>query len=323
MKQIIQDLKKGNTILEEVPTPQVKTGTVLIKTTRTLVSLGTERMLVEFGKAGFINKAKQQPDKVKQVLDKMKAEGVLPTLEAVFNKLNQPLPLGYCNVGVVEAVGKGVHSFKVGDRVASNGNHAEYVCVPENLCALIPDNVTDEEAAFTVIGSIGLEGVRLINPNLGETIVVIGLGLIGLVTAELLKANGCNVIGYDFDQQKVDMALAKGITAFNPAKGTDPVKFVLQQTNKIGADGVIITASNKSDEIIHQAAEMSRQRGRIVLVGVIGLNIRRDDFFKKELTFQVSCSYGPGRYDENYEQKGQDYPIGFVRWTEKEILRLY
>lgn len=317
MNQLIQDLKKGNTLLEEVPAPQVKTGTLLIKTTRSLVSLGTERMLVEFGKAGLIEKARQQPDRVKRVLDKMKTEGVLPTLEAVFNKLNQPLPLGYCNVGVVEEVGKGVHGFKVGDRVASNGNHAEYVCVPENLCAKIPDNISDEEAAFTVIGSIGLEGIRLINPTLGETIVVIGLGLIGLVTAELLKANGCNVIGYDFDQQKVEMALSKGITAFNPAQGTDSVKFVQQATNGIGADGVIITASNKGDEIIHQAAEMSRQRGRIVLVGVIGLNIRRDDFFKKELTFQVSCSYGPGRYDENYEQKGQDYPIGYVRWTEK------
>ena len=191
-----------------------------------------------------------------------------------------------------------------------------FVC-RKTLCAKIPDNVTDEEAAFTVIGSIGLEGIRLINPTLGETIVVIGLGLIGLVTAELLKANGCSVIGYDFDQQKVEMALSKGITAFNPAQGTDPVKFVQQATNGIGADGVIITASNKGDEIIHQAAEMSRQRGRIVLVGVIGLNIRRDDFYKKELTFQVSCSYGPGRYDENYEQKGQDYPIGYVRWTEK------
>lgn len=317
MKQIIQDLKKGNTILEEVPAPQVKAGNLLIKTTRSLVSLGTERMLVEFGKAGFINKAKQQPDKVKQVLDKMKAEGIIPTLEAVFNKLNQPLPLGYCNVGVVEEVGKGVHGFSVGDRVASNGHHAEYVCVPENLCAKIPENVSDEEAAFTVIGSIGLEGIRLCNPTFGETIVVIGLGLIGLVTAELLKANGCRVIGYDFDQQKVELALAKGIMAFNPSQGTDPVKFVLQQTNETGADGVIITASSKSDEIIHQSAEMSRKRGRIILVGVIGLNIRRDDFYKKELTFQVSCSYGPGRYDENYEQKGHDYPIGYVRWTEK------
>ncbi len=317
MKQIIQDLKKGNTILEEVPAPQVKAGSLLIKTTRSLVSLGTERMLVEFGKAGFIDKARQQPDKVKQVLDKMKAEGVLPTLEAVFNKLNQPLPLGYCNVGVVEAVGKGVHRFKVGDRVASNGNHAEYVCVPENLCALIPDGVSDEEAAFTVIGSIGLQGIRLCKPTFGETIVVIGLGLIGLVTAELLKANGCRVIGYDFDQQKVDMALSKGITAFNPAQGTDPVKFVQQATNETGADGVIITASAKSNEVIHQAADMSRKHGRIILVGVIGLNIRRDDFYKKELTFQVSCSYGPGRYDENYEQKGQDYPLPYVRWTEQ------
>lgn len=317
MKQLIQDLRTGDTILEEVPKTNVKPGTLLIKTTHSLVSLGTERMLVEFGKAGFIEKARQQPDKVKQVLDKMKAEGILPTLEAVFNKLNQPLPLGYCNVGVVEAVGKGVHGFNVGDRVASNGNHAEYVCVPENLCAKIPDNVSDEEAAFTVIGSIALEGIRLCNPTFGETIVVIGLGLIGLVITELLRANGCRVIGYDFDQQKVEIAQSKGITAFNPNQGTDPVKFVREQTNSVGADGVIITASNKGDEIIHQAAEMSRQRGRIILVGVIGLNIRRDDFYKKELTFQVSCSYGPGRYDENYEQKGQDYPIGYVRWTEK------
>lgn len=317
MKQLIQDLKNGNTLSEEVPVPQVKPGTVLIRTTRSLVSLGTERMLVEFGKAGLIEKARQQPDKVKQVLDKIKTDGLMPTLEAVFNKLNQPLPLGYCNVGVVVETGRGVQSLKVGDRVASNGNHAEYVCVPENLTALIPDNVTDDEAAFTVIGSIGLEGIRLCNPTFGETIVVIGLGLIGLVTAELLRANGCRVIGYDFDQQKVDLALQRGITAFNPATGTDPVKFVQQFTNETGADGVIITASAKTDEVIHQAAEMSRQRGRIILVGVIGLNLRRDDFYKKELSFQVSCSYGPGRYDENYEQRGQDYPIGYVRWTEK------
>ncbi len=317
MKQLIQNLKNGNTLLEEVPAPQIKVGSVLIRTTHSLVSLGTERMLVEFGKASLIEKARQQPDRVKEVLNKMKTDGILPTLEAVFNKLNQPLPLGYCNVGVIEEVGKGVRGFKVGDRVASNGNHAEYVCIPENLCAKIPENVSDEEAAFTVIGSIGLEGIRLCNPTFGETIVVIGLGLIGLVTAELLKANGCKVIGFDFDQQKVEMALSKGILAFNPTKGNNPVKFVKQSTNEIGADGVIITASNKGDEIIHQAAEMSRIRGRIILVGVVGLNISRDDFYKKELIFQVSCSYGPGRYDEDYEQKGHDYPIGYVRWTEK------
>ena len=314
MKQIIQDLKSGATVLEEVPVPQVKSGCVLIQTTRTLVSLGTERMLVEFGKANLIDKARQQPDKVKQVLDKIKTDGLQPTLEAVFNKLGQPLPLGYCNVGKVVAVGRGVTEFVVGDRVASNGNHAEYVCVPKNLVAKIPDNVTDEEATFTVIGSIGLQGIRLLNPQLGECVVVIGLGLIGLVAVELLRANGCKVIGIDFDQQKVDIAKDKGIYAINPKSGIDPVKYVEEMTGGVGADGVLITASAKGDEVIHQACLMSRKRGRVVLVGVIGLNMRRDDFYKKELSFQVSCSYGAGRYDEN---KGHDYPLAYVRWTEK------
>lgn len=317
MKQIIQDLKSGATVLEEVPVPQVKAGCVLIQTTRTLVSLGTERMLVEFGKANLIDKARQQPDKVKQVLDKIKTDGLQPTLEAVFNKLGQPLPLGYCNVGKVVAVGRGVTEFVVGDRVASNGNHAEYVCVPKNLVAKIPDNVTDEEATFTVIGSIGLQGIRLLNPQLGECVVVIGLGLIGLVAAELLRANGCKVIGIDFDQQKVDIAKGKGIYAINPKSGIDPVKYVEEMTGGVGADGVLITASAKGDEVIHQACLMSRKRGRVVLVGVIGLNMRRDDFYKKELSFQVSCSYGAGRYDEEYENKGHDYPLAYVRWTEK------
>ena len=317
MKQIIQDLKSGETILEEVPVPQVKSGTVLIKTTRSLVSLGTERMLVEFGKANLIDKALQQPDKVKQVLDKLKTDGIQPTLEAVFNKLGQPLPLGYCNVGRVVSVGKGVTEFTVGDRVASNGNHAEYVCVPKNLAAKIPDNVDDDEATFTIIGSIGLEGIRLLKPEFGETIVVVGLGLIGLVAVQLLKANGCKVIGIDFDQQKVDLAASKGVVAINPGKGENPVKFVEEFTNGVGADGVIITASSQSNDIIHEACLMSRKRGRIILVGVIGLNMRRDDFYKKELSFQVSCSYGAGRYDEDYENKGHDYPLPYVRWTEK------
>ena len=317
MKQIIQDLKSGATLLEEVPAPSVKAGHVLIKTTRSLVSLGTERMLVEVGKASLIDKARQQPDKVKQVLDKIKTDGLQPTLEAVFNKLGQPLPLGYCNVGVVEAVGRGVTEFHVGDRVASNGNHAEYVCVPKNLVAKVPDNVTDEQAAFTVIGSIGLEGIRLLKPELGETIVVVGLGLIGLIVAQLLRSNGCRVIGVEFDQAKLDLAAKWGVIPVNPAKGDDQVKVVEELTGGIGADGVIITASAHDDSIIHNACLMSRKRGRIVLVGVIGLNMRRDDFYKKELSFQVSCSYGPGRYDEDYENKGIDYPLPFVRWTEK------
>ncbi len=317
MKQIIQDLKSGDTILEEVPVPQVKSGNVLIKTTCTLVSLGTERMLVEFGKANLLDKARQQPDKVKQTLDKIKTDGLKPTIEAVFNKLGQPLPLGYCNVGRVVEVGRGVTELSVGDRVASNGNHAEYVCIPKNLVTKIPNNVTDEEAAFTVIGSIALQGIRNLKPELGETIVVVGLGLIGQIAAMLLKANGCRVIGIEFDQQKVDLATKHGIIGINPSNGSDPVKFVSDITGNIGADGVLITASSKSDDIIHQACEMSRKRGRIVLVGVVGMNMRRDDFYKKELSFQVSCSYGAGRYDEEYEGKGHDYPVAYARWTEK------
>ena len=199
MKQIIQDLKDGKTILEEVPAPIVKSGHLLIETTRSLVSLGTERMLVEFGKSNLFQKAKQQPDKVKEVINKVKTDGLQPTINAVLNKLGQPLPLGYCNVGRVITVGKGVEGFSIGDRVASNGPHAEYVCVPKNLVAQIPEGVSDEEASFTVIGAIGLQGIRLANPTLGETVVVVGLGLIGLVTAQLLKANGCSVIGFDFD----------------------------------------------------------------------------------------------------------------------------
>ncbi|WP_405351544.1 bi-domain-containing oxidoreductase [Nonlabens sp. Asnod3-H03] len=317
MKQIIQSFKTGETILEELPAPQVKRGHVLIQTTKSLVSLGTERMLVEFGKSNLISKARQQPDKVKMVLDKIKTEGLMPTLEAVFNKLGEPLPLGYCNVGKVIEVGEGVSEFKVGDRVASNGGHAEFVSIPKNLVASIPDNVTDEQAAFTVIGSIGLQGIRLCEPTLGETIVVTGLGLIGLMTAQLLKANGCNVIGIDFDQTKLNLAKKWGITTINPAQGEDPVKTVMQLTDGVGADGVIITASTKSNDVISQAAQMSRKRGRIILVGVIGLELSRAEFYEKELSFQVSCSYGPGRYDEDYETKGNDYPLPFVRWTEK------
>jgi predicted dehydrogenase/threonine dehydrogenase-like Zn-dependent dehydrogenase len=317
LKQIIQDLKTGQTILEEVPVPQVRSGCVLIKTHRTLVSLGTERMLVEFGKSNLLQKVRQQPDKVKQVLDKIKSEGLFPTLEAVFRKLGEPLPLGYCNAGEVIAVGNGVSEFKVGDRVVSNGQHAEVVCVPKNLVAKIPDGVTYEQASFTVIASIGLQGIRLLQPGFGETVVVVGLGLIGLITAELLVANGCEVIGFDFDASKVALAASKGVKAYNISDGSDPVAIAQSLTNGTGVDGVIITASTKSDEVIAQAAQMSRKRGRIILVGVIGLDIKRADFYEKELSFQVSCSYGPGRYDEAYEQKGIDYPIGFVRWTEQ------
>lgn len=315
MLQIIQNLKTGATILEDVPAPLVQPGHVLIRTRASLISLGTEKMLVEFGKSSLIAKARQQPERVKQVLDKIKTEGLLPTLEAVFNKLDQPLPLGYCNSGQVIAVGEGVHNFKIGDRVVSNGSHAEFVCVPKNLVVKIPDEVSYEEASFAVIGSIGLQGIRLARPTFGETFVVVGLGLIGLLTAQLLIANGCNVIGFDFDSNKVDLANKMGAKAFL-ASSVDVVTIVESLTNGVGADAVIITASTKSNEVISQAAHMSRKRGRIILIGVIGLELNRADFYKKELTFQVSCSYGPGRYDDNYESAGNDYPIAFVRWTE-------
>jgi len=316
LKQLLQNLKSGETFLENVPVPKVSKEYVLIRTSHSLVSLGTERMLVEFGKANLIEKARQKPDEVKQVLDKIKTDGLLPTIETIFNKLGQPIPLGYCNVGTVINVGKGVNEFAIGDRVASNGPHAEIVCVPKNLVSKIPSNVSDEEAAFTVIGSIGLQGIRLLKPQLGETIVVVGLGLIGLITCQLLKTNGCNVIGIDLDQSKRDLAKKWGIKTINP-QSTETVKAVMELSKGVGADGVLITASTKSNDVISQAAQMSRKRGRIILVGVIGLNINRADFYEKELTFQVSCSYGPGRYDDLYERKGIDYPLPYVRWTEK------
>jgi len=316
MKQLLQSFKTGETYLEEIPVPSLQSGNVLIKTSRSLVSLGTERMLVEFGKSNLVSKARQQPDKVKQVLDKIKTEGVIPTLEAVFNKLEQPLPLGYCNAGKVVAVGAGVTEFAVSDRVASNGPHAAFVSVPKNLAVKIPDNVSDEEAAFTVIGSIGLQGIRLCRPTFGETIVVTGLGLIGLLTSQMLLANGCKVIGIEIDPDKCALAEKFGVKIINSV-GNNSVKVVEELTGGIGADGVIITASTKNNDIISQAAQMSRKRGRIVLVGVVGLDISRAEFYEKELTFQVSCSYGPGRYDEDYENKGQDYPLPYVRWTEK------
>jgi predicted dehydrogenase/NADPH:quinone reductase-like Zn-dependent oxidoreductase len=317
MKQILQSLKNGTTEVAEVPCPAVKKGHLLIRSSRTLVSAGTERMLVEFGKAGWVNKARQQPDKVRMVLNKIKTDGLLPTLEAVSNKLDQPLPLGYCNVGKVLEVGHGVRGFDVGDVVVSNGKHAEVVCVPVNLCAKVPGGVSEDEAAFTVLGAIALQGIRLIGPTLGESVVVTGLGLIGLVTVQLLRAHGCRVIGLDFSREKLDLARRFGAEVVDLSAGTDPIAAANRFSRGRGVDGVVITASTSSSEPIHQAAQMCRKRGRIVLVGVTGLELSRADFFEKELTFQVSCSYGPGRYDANYEEKGSDYPVGFVRWTEQ------
>ncbi len=317
MKQILQNLSSGETLLENVPCPGVKAGCLLIRTAASLVSVGTEKMLVDFGKANMLDKARQQPDKVRMVFDKVKTDGLLPTIQAVKSKLDQPLQMGYCNVGTVLEIGAGVTGFALGDRVASNGKHAEVVCVPKNLCARIPESVTDEAAAFTVIGAIALQGIRLIQPTIGETVAVTGLGLIGLMTVQLLRANGCRVLGIDFDSTKCALARQMGAETVDLSRGEDPLAAGMAFSRSRGVDAVLITASTKSNDPVHQAALMSRKRGRIVLVGVVGLELSRADFYEKELAFQVSCSYGPGRYDPFYEERGQDYPPGYVRWTEQ------
>jgi predicted dehydrogenase/threonine dehydrogenase-like Zn-dependent dehydrogenase len=274
-------------------------------------------MLIEFGKADWISKARRQPEKVRGVLEKLRSDGLVATVAAVRSKLAQPIPLGYSNVGVVAEKGQDVQGLDVGDRVVSNGPHADRVIVSRNLCARIPDNVSDDEAAFTVVASIGLQGIRLAGPSLGEYFVVIGAGLIGLLSVQLLRAHGCRVLAIDPDPSKLKLASTFGAEICDASAERGPVEAGVEFSHGRGVDGVLITASTKSSDPVAQAARMCRKRGRIILVGVTGLDLERSDFFEKEITFQVSCSYGPGRYDANYEDKGQDYPIGYVRWTEQ------
>jgi predicted dehydrogenase/threonine dehydrogenase-like Zn-dependent dehydrogenase len=296
MKQIVQSLRTGHTALEDFPAPMGGGIGISVHSRLSLVSSGTERMLLEFGKAGWLEKVRQQPDQVRMVLDKVGTDGLLPTIASVRAKLDQPIVLGYCNVGVVRGGG----GWEPGTRVASNGVHAELVRVARNLTAKIPDSVSDATASFTVLGAIALQGIRLLNPSLGETMVVMGLGLIGQLAVQILKASGCRVIGLDLDPKRVAMAKQWGAEDWD---GSTEV------------DGVLIAAATSSSEPVSQAAKMCRKRGRIVLVGVTGLELSRDDFYKKELSFQVSCSYGPGRYDPVYEDRGIDYPKPYVRWT--------
>jgi len=317
MKQILQDLSSGETLIVESPAPMLSLNSLKIATMVSLVSAGTERMLVDFGRSSYLEKARQQPEKVKMVLDKVATDGLIPTFDAVKSKLSQPIPLGYSNVGIVADISSGVSGFEIGDRVVSNGPHADVVTVKRNLCARIPDNVDDESAAFTVVGSIGLQGVRLAEPTLGESFVVIGAGLIGLLVIQLLRANGCLVLAVDFDEKKLELAAQFGAQICNPASGGDVISQAALFSKDQGVDGVIITASTKSNEPMKQAAQICRKRGRIILVGVVGLELDRADFYEKEISFQVSCSYGPGRYDPSYENDGNDYPIGYVRWTEQ------
>lgn len=315
MRQVLQSLKTGEVTVSEIPTPVVRSNCLLVRSSRSLVSAGTERMLLDFGRAGWIEKARKQPDKVREVLEKLKTDGLAATIDVVRSKLDEPLALGYSNVGEVTLVGNGVRGFAPGDRVVSNGPHAELVVVPHTLAARVPDEVTDDEAAFTVVASIALQGVRLAQPTLGECFVVSGLGLIGLLAVQLIRAHGCHVLGIDPDPAKVELARSFGAKAICLNEGEDPIAAAMELSRGRGVDGVLLTLASSSDEPISQAARMCRKRGRLVLVGVTGLKLNRADFYEKELTFQVSASYGPGRYDPNYEQRGQDYPLGFVRWT--------
>lgn len=315
MKQVIQNLKTGTVEVTDIPIPVAHSGRLLIRTSASLISAGTERMLLEFGKAGWIEKARSQPERVRQVLDKLRTDGLWETVAAVRAKLDQPLPLGYCNVGRVVEVGPGVAGFRVGDRVVSNGWHAEVVAVPALLSAKVPDAVPDDAAAVTVLAAIALQGIRLLQPTLGERVAVIGLGLIGLLAVQLLRVHGCRVLGLDLNGERLVLARRFGAEVVDLGKGEDPVAAAAAFSHGRGIDAVLIAAATASAEPIRQAARMARQRGRIVLVGVVRADVPRDEFYKKELSFQVSCSYGPGRYDPAYEDKGQDYPLGFVRWT--------
>ncbi len=317
MQQVLLKIGSGETLRIDAPVPALREGHVLIRTQRTLISAGTERMLIDFGRASMFDRARQQPDKVKLLFDKIRTDGLMAAIDALRSKLDQPLALGYCNAGTVIEAGAGVTEFRPGDRVVSNGSHAGIVSVAKNLCALIPQNVEAESAAFTSLGAIGLQGLRLAQPTLGETVVVVGLGLIGLITVQMLRAHGCRVMGIDYDSERLEMARKFGAYAVDATATDDLVMHAVDFSRGRGVDAVIVAASTESSEPVSQAAKMCRRRGRIVLVGVTGLKLSRQDFYEKEISFQVSCSYGPGRYDPGYEQKGQDYPIGFVRWTEQ------
>ncbi|HEV8140484.1 MAG TPA: bi-domain-containing oxidoreductase [Pyrinomonadaceae bacterium] len=319
MKQILQNAKTGAVAVQDVPAPIAQPGFVLVRTSASLISAGTERLTVEAGQKNLVSRAIEQPALVKKVLDKARNEGVVATFDAVRSKLGSLTALGYSAAGTIAAIGEGVTDLRVGDRVACAGvgyaSHAEVLSVPKNLCVRVPDVVDFDTAAFGTVGAIALQGLRLAEPTLGESVVVIGLGLIGQIAVQLLTANGCRVFGIDLDQQKID--LAKQLGGEDGCKpDDDATQRVLDWSRGRGADAVLITAATSSDQPVELAGEISRPKGRVVVVGAVGLNLPRKSYYDRELTFLISMSYGPGRYDRNYEERGQDYPFGYVRWTE-------
>jgi predicted dehydrogenase/threonine dehydrogenase-like Zn-dependent dehydrogenase len=319
MKQILQNNKTGRLEVADVPPPVVQRGHVLVRTARSLISAGTERLTVDQGKKSLLERARENPELVKQVFDRAKTEGLMQTFNAVRSKLGSYTMLGYSASGVVVDVGRDVTEFRAGDRVACAGvgyaSHAEVLSVPKNLCVRLPEEVDFDAGAFGTLGAIALQGVRLAEPSLGESVVVIGLGLLGQLTVQLLKANGCRVFGLDLDARKIELARTLGADG-GAINDTDAKRAVMNWSRGRGADAVLITAATSSNQPVELAAEISRLKGRVVAVGMVGLDIPRNLFFSRELSLQISMSYGPGRYDAEYEERGHDYPFAYVRWTE-------
>ncbi len=322
MKQLLQNLRNGETTVVEVPIPSPQAGEALVHTAASLVSAGTERMLVEFAEKSLVGKARSRPDLVRQMLDKARREGVLSTIEAAFNRLDQPIPLGYSSAGTIVKLGPGLQGFQVGQRVACAGGnyavHAEYACVPKNLLALIPEEVDFEAAAFTTLGAIALHGFRQTGAQLGERVAIIGLGLLGLLSVGIVRAAGCKVLGVDLDPRRVALAQQMGATAVSRAQAEESARVFSQGR---GCDAILICADTPSSDPVELAGALARDRASVVAVGAVGLQIPRKIYYEKELTFLNSRSYGPGRYDPAYEEGGQDYPIGFVRWSEGRNLQ--
>jgi predicted dehydrogenase/threonine dehydrogenase-like Zn-dependent dehydrogenase len=315
--QIIQYQKTGEILVDELPPPKLRPGSVLVRNVFSLISAGTERTSVETAQASMLQKARLRPDLVRQVLDNFNREGPLATYKKVRDRLDNFKELGYSSAGVVFE--SAVDNIKVGDRVACAGvgyaSHAEIVSVPRNLVVKVPNEVEFDEAAFTTVAAIALQGVRQADVRVGEQVVVIGLGLIGLITVQLLKASGCRVMGMDVASRNFDLALTLGCdqcAISNHGAVSEAQSF----TRGHGADAVVITAATTSNEPVELAIQCARKRGTVVAVGAVGMNIPRSPFYEKEINFRMSCSYGPGRYDPDYEERGQDYPLGFVRWTE-------
>ena len=326
MKQLIQHIRTGEALVADVPVPGLRPQSILVQVSASLVSAGTERMVVDFAEKNLIQKARSRPDLVRQTLDKARQEGVLTTFDAIQNRLDQPMALGYSCAGTVIDVGAEIEEFAIGDRVACAGGgfatHAEVVAVPRNLVTKLPANVDFEAAAFTTLGAIALQGIRLAEVKLGEVVAVIGLGLLGQLTVQMLKAAGCLVLGMDIQPQRAELARQSGADAV--ASAADDLRALCQRlSGGYGADAVLITADTKSNQPIELAGEVARDKGIVVAVGAVGLDIPRKVYYEKELDFRISRSYGPGRYDLAYEEQGRDYPYAYVRWTEGRNMQAF